>query len=129
LASLWISGGGPSDGFPVGPPNPRPRGHVLKQSTFPALKQLAIAGEKSQETGSFLHGKQARGKLANIVPPPAHFFFAALRLARYVAGDSAICIPPFVSADPTTYSQGYASSRHTSAPQISSTLLFEADLR
>ena len=77
-------------------------GHVLKQSTFPALKQLAIAGEKSQETGSFLHSKQARGKLANIVPPPDHFLFAALRLARYDAGDSAICIPPLVSAGSKT---------------------------
>ena len=77
-------------------------GHVLKQSTFPALKQLAIAGEKSQETGSFLHRKQARGKLANIVPSPDHFLFVALRLARYDAGDSATCMPRFVSAGSRT---------------------------
>ena len=76
-------------------------GHVLKQSTFPALKQLAIADEKSQKRAR-LHSKQARGKLANIVPPPDHFLFGALRLARYDAGDSAICIPLLVSAGSKT---------------------------
>ena len=68
-------------------------GHVLKQSTFPALKQIAIAGKKSQGAGLFLHVKQARSKLANVVQPPAHFLFAALRLERYGAGDSATSVP------------------------------------
>ena len=61
------------------------KGHILQQSTFPALKQLAIIRENAQGSRLFLHRNQARGKLAKIVPPLAHVRLVLARLARYGA--------------------------------------------
>jgi len=68
------------------------RGHVLQQSTFAALKQLAIMSEESKGARLGLQSDNARGKLAKIVPSPTHVRLVLGRLARYEAADSAIRI-------------------------------------
>jgi len=76
--------------------------HVLKQSAFLALNQLAIVREQSKGARLGLQCDNARGKLANVVPSLAHVLLVAFRLPRYGAGDSATCIPLLVSAGSNT---------------------------